>query len=272
MIEKQLVEKAVKEGKFLIDHWEQLLIEKSKSFSTQLPFALYPSQVQCFIGKIEMDEITQDLIGVCQKYIISKNLKIGEKLRLHANINKQQNLFEFIPVSFENQKDDHIFDLKIHPFYDPLKLPNRFKSYFKKHFPMSAYVVTSPNLNKSLKTIETTQKESLTYCYAFIEKQTGPSFLGYGPGKFEKAIKHYSLTSLNAQEEELILTGVILPRSKKMLKLGGFDPIYGFAKLVNWITFKQFNVFEKVQDQLEFQMLEHHVKVHEEMLSSLLEN
>jgi len=258
----------VKENYFLIRSFDNINIDKEYQFSTHPDFVSNPAKISCFLGTLKTEEEEIEVIGASQEYIVNKK-KQPERILNLPKYSDNKGLFSFTHIDSDKKLKIETYNLEIHPFYEPLKVPGIIRRFLSKKYPMSAIVSTSESLNMPLG--DKPDKENLTtkyYCYGFVNEKVGPRLLGFGPGKFDKAFKHYTLEDLDDSKCKLTLTVLISPRSRKVLNVMGFDPVYGCLKFIDMIFFHRLNIYEKWKANIELQMMKHHVNVHEEMLSN----
>ena len=212
---------AVQEGVNLIGCFDQIVIEQELTFGTQPKFASKVSKVKCFLGSLEISQENSikklEVLGVTQEYVLTGEHSLEGVIGLHEQpySSNHRGLFEFIPLAKVEQGQE-VYHIKIHPFYQPLKGPGFMKKIFSRNAPMSAIVVCADALNMPLGNMKQGggSPTKQHYGYSFLNIKTGPSWFGFGPGKFEKAFKHYTLEQIDDQRQQLTLTGLIAPRSK----------------------------------------------------------
>lgn len=262
---------AIKQAQTLMDYFYKTAIEKEIHFYTHPNFAVKPAKIRCFVGMLNLDKEEVEVLGTSQEYIVSKNNKPERVLELDKYPD-HKGMFYFTNINLGNN-DFETYNLKINPFYTPLNIPKSVKKFCSKKSPMFALVSSSKLLNRPIGIVKhDSNSPSKYYCYSFVNEKVGPSFLGFGPGKFGTAFKHYSLEDIGNAQYKLTLTALISPRSQKILNIAGIDPIYGMIKIIDIFTFRQFGIYKKWRAKLELQMMKHHVSVHEEMLKNLIDS
>lgn len=290
-----LSEQAIFSGTSMLQAWSKKDISISKNLHHSLPFETLSSRAECFIGHINSSNQRQSILGCQQVYTVANFLKKGENLEQyiatyfagngiegfamhpiftknkHGHIEEKpnQNNALLLKGFLEKKHQSITFDLKIPQFYQPMTGPSIVKNRMAKKHPMSALVVVDQQLCQPMDALDKIPN-TIYFCYAFLNKKTGPTFWGFGPGKFEKAIKHYAFTKNTDNSITITLTAIIAPRSEKVLNVLGFDPIYSGLKFANALTLGQFNLYEKGKEKAELFMMEHHVKVHELMIAYFL--
>mmetsp|Transcript_46034 Transcript_46034/g.68548 ORF Transcript_46034/g.68548 Transcript_46034/m.68548 type:complete len:307 (-) Transcript_46034:76-996(-) len=293
-----VVEDALRDGEALIDGFSRIEILEEREIKDVS--SMWNDRVRIFVGTID----GQEVLGVQQthQFRSSKKLSFTDSFPdgIHREIpgstaknNKEG--FELNAlglstatkeppeVSSSNQTDNtpQHYEVNLHSFFDFMPAPSFMRQHMKRSFPMKARVVVSRSLSRPL-VVETDDPEnstrlSETLCYAFTKERVGPTFLGFGPGKFERAIKHYSLSQSNEEGDEttscsMTMTGLIAPRSKQIMNIHGFCPLYQSLKALDTLTFGVFNIFENIKTNIEFYLMDYHAKVHKRMLEVWLQN
>ena len=163
------------------------------------------------------------------------------------------------------------YKMDILSFFEPSAGKGWLNRFLWKVLPMSAYVIFSPAFDRPLKSHSSNGAESYSLCYSFPRIRSGSPLFGFGPGKFDRAIKHFHLHAIDLARNsfELTATALISPRSKKVLNLFGFDPVYSFFRGLDLLTFKRFSLFARVRKMAEMAMMKHHVKVHNALIEMI---
>jgi hypothetical protein len=103
--------------------------------------------------------------------------------------------------------------------------------------------------------------------YPFIDYAPVPNFFGFGPGKFNWAVKTYSFLLRDNNEVRCDMDFVAGMRPKKVIDFGEFipDPIYGTAGALQFFTLGIFNA-QKVHDIVDLEMAKLHSQVHQALM------
>jgi len=132
--------------------------------------------------------------------------------------------------------------------------------------PVAAYVVLHEDFGAP---IEPSPSGTLAECrfgYAFLPCACEPSPLGFGPGRFGAGFKQFRFSLLQSGELEIRLSFVVAPRSRRVLNLRGFDPIYGSLRALDALTLGALKLDSRVHDAFDTYFLKLHGLVHHELL------
>ncbi len=102
--------------------------------------------------------------------------------------------------------------------------------------------------------------------YPFIAFAPIPNYFGFGPGKFDWAVKLFSFILTDKNEIIMTMDFVAGRRPAKVLDFGKFipDPVYGSAELAHLMTLGLLNK-EKVHDTVDGEMMRMHGRVHQSL-------
>jgi len=277
-----VVASALRGGHFLLDGYSKLITLEEVVYEVPTTFSNNPGRVRLFVGKIDDHEV----LGASQSYHVatsgdkkpsfldspldhfwaetSDGIKVGFEF-----IDLQGNHFQNLSIR-ELQKGKHYIhaEVRLHSFFHLLNGPRIVARNMTRNHPMKARVVFSESLNKPL---GAGHRDAQYLCYAFTNERVGPEFFGFGPGKFEQAVKHYSVCRVDDDTAEVTMTSLIAPRSRQLVNLWGMCPVYAFLKLVDSLTWGRFQVYATRKTQIEFFMMRHHVRVHQHMLAGWLQ-
>jgi len=290
----KLVEQTINDGVALINSSQHLHIIQSIEYSTQPQFSEQPSKIKCFVGQLEHEGKQIETLGCIQTYFLPKYQKekfvfLSESLdKFCANgggfdfadgITKDEAGNEekcsekhYKKLTINDLINTYVWSnlrINVLSFYNETPAPRFLKRYFNKKYPMSTSVVLSQQLNKPLWGNEPGIED---FCFGFVDERHKRSIWAYGPGKFEKAIKHYSVSAYDEDTLQISLTAIISPRCERIMDIFGFDPIYFSVKVVDILTLKTFNIYKKFKNNIELQMMKHHAHIHEVMLNILFAN
>jgi len=103
--------------------------------------------------------------------------------------------------------------------------------------------------------------------YPFIDYAPIPNVFGFGPGKFDWAVKTYSFLLRDNDEVRCEMDFVAGARPKKVFDFGELipDPIYGTAGALQFLTLGIFNA-KRVHDFVDLQMATLHSQVHQALM------
>jgi hypothetical protein len=105
--------------------------------------------------------------------------------------------------------------------------------------------------------------------YAFLPAVVHPNPFGYGPGRFGVALKLFRFAVLQNGDFEVSMIFLSVPRSTAVLYLWGLDPVYGTARLLDFLTFRRLGILRGLQDRLDRQFLTQHGVVHQSAIEGL---
>lgn len=100
--------------------------------------------------------------------------------------------------------------------------------------------------------------------YPFIAFAPIPNIFGFGPGKFDWAVKLFSFRLTDKNEIVMTMEFVAGRRPSKVLDFGKFipDPVYGGAELLYLMTLGLWNK-DKFHDEIDGEMMRQHGRVHQ---------
>ena len=103
--------------------------------------------------------------------------------------------------------------------------------------------------------------------YPFIDYAPIPNFFGFGPGKFNWAVKTFSFLLRDNNEVECVMDFVAGARPKKVFDFGNLipDPLYGTAGAVQFLTLGIFNP-KSFHEFVDLQMSTQHSRVHQALM------
>ncbi len=103
--------------------------------------------------------------------------------------------------------------------------------------------------------------------YPFIDWAPIPNFFGFGPGKFDWAVKTYQFFLRDNNEVLCEMDFVAGARPKKVFDFGWFvpDPLYGTAGALKKLSFGLYNP-QHFHDFMDLQMSTQHSRVHQALM------
>jgi hypothetical protein len=103
--------------------------------------------------------------------------------------------------------------------------------------------------------------------YPFIDWAPIPNFFGFGPGKFDWAVKTYQFLLRDNNEVLCEMDFVAGARPKKVFDFGWFvpDPLYGTASALQKLTLGLYNP-QGFHDFMDLQMATQHSRVHQALM------
>jgi len=102
--------------------------------------------------------------------------------------------------------------------------------------------------------------------YPFIAFAPIPNFFGFGPGKFDWAVKLFSFLLTNNKEIVMTMDFVAGRRPSKVFDFGKYipDPVYGGAALLHAVTLGLWSK-QKFHDKMDGEMMRMHGRVHQSL-------
>ena len=103
--------------------------------------------------------------------------------------------------------------------------------------------------------------------YPFIDYAPIPNYFGFGPGKFNWAVKTYSFLLRNNNEVRCDMDFVAGARTKKVFDFGKFipDPLYGTSDMLQMLTLGIYKT-QPFHDFMDLQMSTQHCRVHQALM------
>lgn len=141
---------------------------------------------------------------------------------------------------------------------------------FEKKLDEAACVVPHPGFMREVENPLPGYDLEVTVGYPFIKFAPIPNFFGFGPGKFEIAVKVFSFLLKPSGDIDCRMYFVAAPRCQKVFDFGPSipDPVYGGAALLRALTFGLFN--EKAfHDKVDGGMLAQHCRVHQALIDGV---
>jgi hypothetical protein len=103
--------------------------------------------------------------------------------------------------------------------------------------------------------------------YPFIDFAPIPNYFGFGPGKFDWAVKTFQFLLRDNNEVRCDMDFVAGARPKKVFDFGEFipDPLYGTAGALQFFTLGFYKA-QKFHDYMDLQMAAQHSRVHQALM------
>ena len=109
-------------------------------------------------------------------------------------------------------------------------------------------------------------KLEVAFGYPFIDFAPIPNFFGFGPGKFNWAVKTYSFLLRDNNEVVCNMDFIAGSRPKKVLDFYGLPcPLYGTAAALQALTFGAYNP-QPFHDWMDGNMCTQHARVHQALM------
>jgi hypothetical protein len=110
-------------------------------------------------------------------------------------------------------------------------------------------------------------KLEVAFGYPFIDWAPIPNYFGFGPGKFDWAVKTFMFLLRDNNEVRCDMDFVAGARPKKVLDFGEMipDPFYGTAGALQFMTLGMFSA-QNVHDFMDLQMSTQHSRVHQALM------
>lgn len=138
---------------------------------------------------------------------------------------------------------------------------------YKHIFKEAVAVVQHPDFVHIVENPKPGYKLEVGIGYPFIDYAPIPNYFGFGPGKFDWAVKTYSFLLRDNNEVRCNMDFVAGKRPTQVLHFGKYipDPIYGTADLLQFLTLGMFNA-QVVRDYGDLVMSAQHAKVHQALM------
>ena len=162
-----------------------------------------------------------------------------------------------------------VLQVDIHDFVRSFPPARPFARQLSSRIRESAYVVTHPNYSTPVSPAPPGSVAESRFGYSFLPTTVEPNFFGFGPGRFQAAIKQFRFLLLDNGDLEIRLSFIVAPRSQKVLYLWGFDPVYTLVHLINAVTLGVFKIRRRAHDRLDAVMLSLHGNVHQNLLDGM---
>lgn len=141
---------------------------------------------------------------------------------------------------------------------------------FRKRLDEAACVVPHPAFMREAEHPAPGYDLEITVGYPFIRFAPIPNFFGFGPGKFEIAVKIFSFLLKPSGDIDCRMYFLAAPRCQKVFDFGPSipDPVYGGAALLRAVTFGAFNE-RAFHDKVDSGMLAQHCRVHQALIEGV---
>jgi hypothetical protein len=137
----------------------------------------------------------------------------------------------------------------------------------KKVLSEAVAVVQHPDFIHIVENPKPGYKLEVAIGYPFIDFAPIPNFFGFGPGKFDWAVKTFSFLLRNNNEVRCDMDFVAGARAKKVLDFGKFipDPLYGTSDALQTLTLGMYKT-QPFHDFMDLQMSTQHCRVHQALM------
>ncbi len=138
---------------------------------------------------------------------------------------------------------------------------------FKKKLKEAACVVAHPAFTRTIIDPEPGYELEVTVGYPFAKFAPIPNIFGFGPGKFDTAVKTYSFLLTPTQDVHVRMYFAAAPRCQRVFDFGPSapDPVYGGARLLRKLSFGKFDE-DAFHRKLDSGMLIQHCRVHQSFI------
>jgi hypothetical protein len=137
----------------------------------------------------------------------------------------------------------------------------------KKVLSEAVSVVQHPDFIHIIEDPRPGYKLEVAFGYPFIDYAPVPNFFGFGPGKFNWAVKTYSFLLRNNNEVRCDMDFVAGERAKKVFDFGKYipDPLYGTSDALQFLTMGIYKT-QPFHDFMDLQMSTQHCRVHQALM------
>ena len=138
---------------------------------------------------------------------------------------------------------------------------------YKKVLNEAVSVVQHPDFIHIIENPKPGYKLEIAFGYPFIDYAPVPNFFGFGPGKFNWAVKTYSFLLRNNNEVQCNMDFVAGARAKKVFDFGKYipDPLYGTSDALQFVTLGIYKT-QGFHDFMDLQMSTQHCRVHQALM------
>ncbi len=138
---------------------------------------------------------------------------------------------------------------------------------YKKVFKEAVAVVQHPDFVHVVENPKPGYKLEVAIGYPFIDFAPIPNYFGFGPGKFDWAVKTFSFLLRDNNEVVCNMDFVAGARPQKVLDFGAWipDPIYGTADALNRLSLGLFSS-KWFRDMGDLEMATQHSRVHQALM------
>jgi hypothetical protein len=137
----------------------------------------------------------------------------------------------------------------------------------KKVLSEAVAVVQHPDFIHIVENPKPGYKLEVAIGYPFIDFAPIPNFFGFGPGKFDWAVKTFSFLLRNNNEVRCDMDFVAGARAKKVFDFGKYipDPLYGTSDALQMLTLGVYKT-QPFHDFMDLQMSTQHCRVHQALM------
>jgi hypothetical protein len=137
----------------------------------------------------------------------------------------------------------------------------------KKVLSEAVAVVQHPDFIHIVENPKPGYKLEVAIGYPFIDYAPIPNYFGFGPGKFNWAVKTFSFLLRDNNEVRCDMDFVAGARTKKVFDFGKFipDPLYGTSDFLETVTFGVYKS-QPFHDFMDLQMSTQHSRVHQALM------
>jgi hypothetical protein len=138
---------------------------------------------------------------------------------------------------------------------------------YKKVFKEAVAVVQHPDFVHVVENPKPGYKLEVAIGYPFIDYAPIPNYFGFGPGKFDWAVKTFSFLLRDNNEVRCDMDFVAGARPKKVLDFGEMipDPLYGTAEMLHLLSFGMIDR-QWIHDMGDLEMSTQHSRVHQALM------
>jgi hypothetical protein len=165
--------------------------------------------------------------------------------------------------------DWELFRLDLVDYARALPIPDRIGRFLRHFVTEAGYVLYHPFASTSPRPIPAGAIEQACFGYTVVPWSARKTILAYGPGRFHAALKQYRAFLMNDGSVLVEVVFIVTPRSQHILDIGGIDPVYGLASIVDKLTFRNGAVLQRAHRAIDHYAMGHHGRVHVNLLEGL---
>ena len=164
-----------------------------------------------------------------------------------------------------------VLEAEVHDFFHHAMGPGAAARWMKKKQKMSSFILAHEDYLTSFHPQEPDAVGESCFGYSFLPLAPCDSFFGYGPGKFQAAVKQFRFILQKNGDLDVHMSFLVAPRSEKILSLGsaGFDPVYPPVHLIDSLTGGLFKIRQKFHDNMDTMQLEKHAVIYQALIDGL---
>lgn len=172
-------------------------------------------------------------------------------------------------TDLESRYEWTVLQVDIHDFVRSFPPLRRFAGLLAGVVREAAYIVLHPEFSRPYQDDPPGVVSECVFGYSFLPREVFPNVFGFGPGKFQYAVKQFRFLLTETAEIVVQMSFLVAPRSERVLDLRGFDPVYGAVAMIDRLSPRRLGLAGRVHDRLDAVMLGLHGRVHQNLMEDL---